>query len=93
MFIAFDPVAVGSKSKCPLLLIAGDADTFVPMSDIDKLRMTLESENTVMGDCEIIIIEGAGHGFAHHPKSDDDKTDSESLFSSAAKWLTKYLKE
>lgn len=93
MLSGFNPVAVGSDSKCPLLFIAGTTDDFVSMNDVENLRSTLETKNTDMDDCQMIIVEGAGHGFAHHPKSDDDKIDSASLFSTAVKWLKKHLEE
>lgn len=78
---------------CPLLLIAGDSDDFVPMESIEALQEAVSTENTKMEDCEIIIAEGAGHEFAHHPKTEQDVVDSECLLNAAAEWLVKYLQE
>lgn len=73
------------------MFIAGDSDAFVSMENVEKLRVALETNNKVMEDCEIIIAEGAGHGFAHHPKTEEDKVDSECLLNSAAEWLVTHL--
>lgn len=46
-----------------------------------------------MEDCEMIIVEGAGHAFAHRPKTDTDIVDSANLLEQAAQWLVKFLAE
>lgn len=90
-FSGFDPVETGRQAACPLLFVCGDNDPLVPSSVIESLRDTLDTENASMEDCEIIIAEGAGHAFAHRPKTEDDRADSEYLLQRATKWLSQNL--
>src|SRR5689334_22922129 len=48
---------------CPTLAIFGSNDTFTPPEDIDALRNAWANRS----DCEIVVIEGAEHGFVHDP--------------------------
>lgn len=82
---------MGSKAKAPLLFIAGDNDPLIPSEAIEKLRDTLDSNNEEMPDCEMVIVKGAGHGFAHRPTSEEDKIDGSHLLERAMQWLRKFL--
>lgn len=87
----FDAVDAGANTKCSLLFIAGESDDLVPAENVQKLRQTIEAENTAMKACEMIIVKGAGHAFAHRPESQDDKGDSDRLLHCAANWLVTEL--
>ena len=57
-----EPLAVAAQ-MCPTLAIFGGADHFTPAADIDALRAAWAGRP----DCEIVVIEGAEHGFVHDP--------------------------
>jgi carboxymethylenebutenolidase len=57
-----EPLDVADQ-MCPTLAIFGSADSFTPAADIDALRAAWTGRQ----DCEIIVIEGADHGFVHDP--------------------------
>lgn len=90
-FLGFDPEDVGARARCSLMFVTGDEDELVPMEVVEKLQETLNEKNTTMDDCEIQVYEHAGHAFAHHPQSDQDKIDSEIVLEQAMSWLTKHL--
>lgn len=46
---------------CPTLAIFGSGDTFTPAADIEALRAAWAGRD----DCEIVVYEGAEHGFVH----------------------------
>jgi carboxymethylenebutenolidase len=46
---------------CPTLAIFGRADTFTPAADIEALRAAWAGRD----DCEIVVYDGAEHGFVH----------------------------
>ena len=48
---------------CPTLAIFGSADPWTPAADIDALRAAWSDRP----DCEIVVVEGADHGFVHDP--------------------------
>jgi carboxymethylenebutenolidase len=48
---------------CPTLAIFGSADHLTPMADIEALRAAWAERP----DCEVVVIEGAEHGFVHDP--------------------------
>jgi carboxymethylenebutenolidase len=52
-----------AKEMVPTLAIFGSADPWTPSEDIDALREGWKGRD----DCEIIVIEGADHGFVHDP--------------------------
>ncbi len=64
----FDPDAAASVSPIlyvtsddpPTLLIHGDKDTLVPLNNSERIRDAFEEAKVVT---ELIIMEGAGHGF------------------------------
>jgi carboxymethylenebutenolidase len=55
----------------PTLAIFGSNDTFTPPADIDALRAAWNNRP----DCEIIVVEGAEHGFVHDPERDVHRPD------------------
>lgn len=61
------------------------------MSTIESLRDTLDEKNEKMTDCDMIIVEGAGHAFAHHPKTEEDIADSRSMLDRAVQWFQSFL--
>lgn len=83
----FDAVEVGRRASCCLLVITGDNDPLVPMDVVYELQGTVEKENRTMDDFEIQVVEGAGHAFAHHPKTELDKIDSEISLSQGVEYL------
>jgi carboxymethylenebutenolidase len=48
---------------CPTLAIFGSIDAMTPAADIDALRAAWAGRD----DCEIVVVEGADHGFVHDP--------------------------
>ncbi len=48
---------------CPTLAIFGSVDQWTPPADIDSLRAAWAGRS----DCEIVVVEGADHGFVHDP--------------------------
>jgi carboxymethylenebutenolidase len=57
-----EPLAVADR-MCPTLAIFGSADPWTPAADIEALRAAWSNRP----DCEIVVVEGADHGFAHDP--------------------------
>lgn len=57
------------------------------MDVVYELQGTVEKENRTMDDFEIQVVEGAGHAFAHHPKTELDKIDSEISLSQGVEYL------
>ena len=81
---------VGKNANCALLFITGDQDELVPLQYVEQLRGTLD-ENEDMKDLEFQIVTGAGHAFAHHPKSESDEVQSELSFARAEEYLRCHL--
>lgn len=48
---------------CPTLAILGGADPFTPETDVEALRGVWAERP----DCEVVVYEGADHGFVHDP--------------------------
>ena len=67
---SIDPLGVAG-AMCPTLAIFGSADPWTPAADIEALRNAWSSRT----DCEIIVIEGADHGFVHDPDRDVHRAD------------------
>ena len=57
---------------CPTLAIFGSADPYTPAADIDALRAAWSNRT----DCEIVVIEGAEHGFVHDPDRPAHRADA-----------------
>jgi carboxymethylenebutenolidase len=61
------PLDATGDLACPLLCFFGDADEFVPMSDIEALRANLERAPQ---PAEVVVYEGAGHAFMNDTRAD-----------------------
>jgi carboxymethylenebutenolidase len=69
---------------CPTLAIFGSADAMIPPADIEALRAAWVDRD----DCEIIVIEGAEHGFVHDPDRPAHRADDAAmLWPRAISWL------
>lgn len=56
---------------CPTLAIFGSADPWTPLAEIEALRVAWAGR----GDCEIVVVEGADHGFIHAPERPAHRAD------------------
>jgi carboxymethylenebutenolidase len=56
---------------CPTLAIFGSVDPFTPAADIEALREAWQGRP----DCEIVVYEGADHGFVHAPERPAHRAD------------------
>jgi carboxymethylenebutenolidase len=78
-----DPLALAAH-MCPTLAIFGTNDPWTPMADIDALRTAWAGRD----DCEIILVEGAEHGFVHDPERDvHHAEDAAMCWERALAWL------
>jgi carboxymethylenebutenolidase len=71
-----EPLSVASQ-MCPTLAFFGTNDPWTPMDDIEALRSAWAGRP----DCEIVLVEGAEHGFVHDPDRDVHRPDD-----AAAAW-------
>jgi dienelactone hydrolase len=71
-----EPLEVASQ-MVPTLAFFGTADPWTPAADIDALREAWNDRN----DCEIVLVEGAEHGFVHDPERPVHRADA-----AAAAW-------
>ncbi|MGZ8752953.1 MAG: dienelactone hydrolase family protein, partial [Acidimicrobiia bacterium] len=68
---------------CPTLAIFGSIDALTPPDDIAALRTAWAGRD----DCEIVVVEGADHGFVHDPDRPAHRPDaSEALWNRAIAW-------
>ncbi len=58
-----EPLGVAA-GVCPTLAFFGPADVWTPAEDIAALRDAWRDRN----DCEIVVVDGAEHGFVHDPE-------------------------
>ncbi len=65
-----EPLAVAAE-MAPTLAFFGSDDPFTPADDIEALR----SAWTDRTDCEIVVVQGAEHGFVHDPDRDVHRAD------------------
>ncbi len=69
---------------CPTLAIFGSADTYTPAADIEALRRAWQHRS----DCEIVVIDGAEHGFVHAPERPAHRPDDAArLWQRTLEWL------
>jgi carboxymethylenebutenolidase len=66
-----EPLAAAAAA-CPTLAIFGSADSFPPPEDIEALRTAWVGRD----DCEIVVYEGAEHGFVHAPERPTHRADA-----------------
>ena len=77
------PLDLGAEMG-PTLAIFGSADVFTPAADIDALRAAWSGRD----DCEIVVIDGAEHGFVHDPDRPAHRADdAAALWSRALAWV------
>ena len=70
---------------CPTLAIFGSIDGMTPPDDIAALRAAWAGRD----DCEIMVVDGADHGFVHDPdRSAHRADDAEALWIRALDWLS-----
>lgn len=79
---AVSPALHATDDDAPTLLIHGDKDELVPLSHSEDLKRELDK---VEVPCELIVIEGAAHGFAG---KDKDRAEE-----AVVAWFDKYLKK
>ena len=78
-----DPLDLAAE-MCPTLAIFGSEDRWTPPADIDALRAAWSNRD----DCEIIVVEGADHGFVHDPDRPVHRAeDAETLWARALAWM------
>jgi carboxymethylenebutenolidase len=78
-----DPLDLAAE-MCPTLAIFGSADPWTPPDDIEALRTAWRHRD----DCEIIVVEGADHGFVHDPERPAHRADAaEDLWKRALAWV------
>jgi carboxymethylenebutenolidase len=79
-----DPLATAAD-VCPTLAIFGSADGMTPADDIAALREAWANRS----DCEIVVVEGAEHGFVHDPERPAHRADDAAkLWQRAIEWMT-----
>ncbi|HEX5615381.1 MAG TPA: dienelactone hydrolase family protein [Acidimicrobiia bacterium] len=70
---------------CPTLAIFGSADPWTPKEDIDALRQAWSARD----DCEIVVIDGADHGFVHDPDRPAHRPDDAAqVWARALEWIS-----
>jgi carboxymethylenebutenolidase len=70
---------------CPTLAIFGSNDGMTPANDIDALRTRWSSRD----DCEIVVVDGAEHGFVHDPDRPAHRADdAAAMWHKAITWMT-----
>jgi carboxymethylenebutenolidase len=70
---------------CPTLAIFGSIDAMTPPDDIAALRAAWAGRD----DCEIVVVEGADHGFVHDPDRPAHRADdAAALWTRAIAWLS-----
>jgi carboxymethylenebutenolidase len=57
-----EPLELAAQA-CPTLAILGGADPYTPPADVEALRATWAGRP----DCEVVVYDGAEHGFVHDP--------------------------
>jgi carboxymethylenebutenolidase len=78
-----EPLAVADQ-MCPTLAVFGSVDPWTPAADIDALRTAWSNRS----DCEIVVIEGADHGFVHDPDRPVHRAeDAAALWDRAIAWI------
>ena len=69
---------------CPTLAIFGSMDAMTPPDDIAALRAAWAGRD----DCDIVVVEGAEHGFVHDPDRPAHRADdAAALWTRAIAWL------
>ena len=78
-----DPLSVASE-MAPTLAFFGSNDPWTPAADIEALRAAWSGR----ADCEIVVVEGAEHGFVHDPDRDVHRADdAASAWERTLQWI------
>jgi carboxymethylenebutenolidase len=78
-----EPLEVAGE-MCPTLAIFGSVDPWTPAADIEALREAWKGRD----DCEIVVIDGADHGFVHDPDRPVHRADdAAACWQRALAWL------
>ena len=77
---AISPIAHVSSDDAPTLLIHGDKDRLVPLSNSERIKAAFDSEGVT---AKMVVIEGAGHGFRGE--------DAARAQAAMENWFVKYL--
>ncbi len=78
-----DPIDLAAQ-MCPTLAIFGSNDPYTPPEDIAALREAWQDRD----DCEILVVEGAEHGFVHDPDRPIHRAaDAAALWPRVIAWL------
>jgi carboxymethylenebutenolidase len=79
-----EPLEVAAQ-MVPTLAFFGTADPWTPAADIEALRQAWSGR----GDCEIVIVEGAEHGFVHDPDRPIHRADDAAMaWDKTLEWVT-----
>lgn len=69
---------------CPTLAIFGGADPWTPSEEIEELRRRWAGRD----DCEIVVVDGADHGFVHDPDRPAHRPDdAAAMWERALAWI------
>ncbi len=79
-----EPLDVASR-MVPTLAFFGTADPWTPAADIDALRAAWKDRP----DCEMVVVEGAEHGFVHDPDRPVHRPDdAAAAWQKSLDWIT-----
>lgn len=80
-----DPLDTADHT-CPTLGVFGSADALVPMAHVEELRHLWRDRD----DCEIVVVEGAEHGFVHDPDRPAHRdAEAAALWDRALAWIVR----
>lgn len=69
---------------CPTLAVFGSVDPWTPADEIEALRTAWADRD----DCEIIVVDGADHGFVHDPDRPTHRPDDAArVWERALEWI------
>jgi carboxymethylenebutenolidase len=78
------PAVETAADVCPTLAVFGSVDSMIPPDDVEALRAAWAGR----ADCEIVVINGADHGFVHDPDRPVHRADDAAvLWDRALAWL------
>ena len=79
-----EPLSVAAQDA-PTLAFFGSNDPWTPAVDIDALRAAWSGRD----DCEIVVVEGADHGFVHDPDREVHRADDAAhAWEKTLAWIT-----